>query len=99
MLEKGTSGGATQNPSPISTSEGAPHTSKTVIPTTEPTSAEPDLGSVAVNLVGIADSSARLLDIANQPIPTSLPLTAREPFDDLDAFRRTLEPLAADAVS
>jgi DNA-binding FadR family transcriptional regulator len=66
---------------------------------TEPTSTEPDLGSVALNLAGIADSSARLLDVANQPIPSSLPLTAREPFDDLDAFRQTLEPLAAEATA
>lgn len=66
---------------------------------TEPASAEPDLGSVAVNLAGIADSSARLLDIANEPVPASLPLTAREPFEDLDSFRQTLEPLAAEATA
>jgi len=66
---------------------------------TEPSNAGPDLGSVAVNLAGIADSSARLLDIAGQPIPTSLPLTAREPFDDLDSFRLTLGPLAAEATA
>jgi hypothetical protein len=66
---------------------------------TEPNSAEPDLGSVAVNLAGIADSSARLLDIAGQPIPASLPLTVREPFDDLDSFRLTLGPLAAEGTT
>jgi len=66
---------------------------------TEPTSAEPDLSLVAVNLAGIADSSARLLDIANQPVPANLPLAAREPFDDLDSFRQTLEPPAAEATA
>ncbi len=64
---------------------------------TEPGSTEPDLSSVAVDLAGIADSAARLLDLANQPVPTNLPLTAREPFDDLDSLRRGLEPLAAEA--
>jgi hypothetical protein len=66
---------------------------------TEPTSDEPDLGSIAVNLAGIADSAARLLDIANQPVPTGLPLSGRGPFDALDSYRQSLVPLAAEATA
>ena len=66
---------------------------------TEPTSATPDLGSLAANLLGIADSSARLLDVANEPVPSPLPLTAREPFDYLDGLRQSQEQLAASATA
>jgi len=66
---------------------------------TEPESQEPDLGSIAVDLAGIADSAARLLDVANQPVPSPMPLSAREPFDYLDSFRDGLDPLAAEATA
>ncbi len=66
---------------------------------TEPTSEVADFGSVATSLAGIADSSARLLDVANQEVPTPLPLTAQEPFDDLATAQSGLEPMAAEAVA
>ena len=66
---------------------------------TEPTSTEPDLSSVTIGLAGTTDSAARLLDVANQDVPSPLPLTSAEPFEDLDTIRVGLEPLAAEATS
>ncbi|MCP3973541.1 MAG: hypothetical protein GY720_03495 [bacterium] len=66
---------------------------------TEPGSESADLGLVAISLAGVADSAARLLDVANQAVPSPLPLTAQEPFDDLAAARTGLEPMAAEATA
>lgn len=66
---------------------------------TEPTAGSPDLGTISLGLSSVADSSARLLDIANEPAPSPLPLSATEPFDDLDEFRVGLEPHAAEATA
>jgi len=66
---------------------------------TEPSSTEPDLGSVTIGLAGTTDSAARLLDVANRDVPSPLPLTSEEPFEHLEAIRVGLEPLAAEATS
>lgn len=66
---------------------------------TEPGSESADLGLVATSLAGIADSAAQLLDVANQSVPSPLPLTAQEPFDDLAAAKTGLEPMAAEATA
>lgn len=66
---------------------------------TEPSSATPDLGTVAPSLSGVADSAARLLDIANEPVPAPLPLSPRDRFDALQLFKIQLEPIAAEATA
>lgn len=66
---------------------------------TEPASDTPELGTTGLSLSSVADSAARLLDVANAPVPQPLPLSPREPFDDLEAFRTGLEPLAAEATA
>ncbi|NND03473.1 MAG: hypothetical protein HKN91_11860 [Acidimicrobiia bacterium] len=66
---------------------------------TEPTSAVPDLGTVGLGLGSVADSAARLLDVANESAPNPLPLSPEDRFRDLDAFRIGLEPMAAEAIA
>lgn len=66
---------------------------------TEPTSDAPDLGIVGLGLSSVADSAARLLDVANEPVPSPLPLSPRDSFLDLESFRLGLEPMAAEATA
>lgn len=66
---------------------------------TDPASSAPDLGTVALGLSGVADSAARLLDVADEPVPSALPLSPRQRFDALELFRLDLGPLAAEATS
>ncbi len=66
---------------------------------TEPTSDTPDLGTLGLGLSSVSDSAARLLDIANRTVPSPLPLSPKDAFSDLDAFRQGLEPMAAEATS
>lgn len=66
---------------------------------TEPTSNVPDLGTIGLGLSSVSDSAARLLDIANEPVPKPLPLSPDDRFVDLDAFRLGLEPMAAEATA
>jgi len=66
---------------------------------TEPTSQTPDLGTIGLGLSRVADSAARLLDLANEPVPSPLPLSPKDSFLDLDTFRFGLEPMAAEATA
>ena len=66
---------------------------------TDPGSSPEDLGSVGVGLAAIAGSSDRLFTVSNQSVPSPLPLTAPDLFDELDQIRSGLEPLAAAAAS
>lgn len=64
---------------------------------TEPASATPDISSLAIDLAGVGDSTGRLLAVSNEPVPSALPLSAEERFEQLEEVRRGLEPLAAEA--
>ncbi len=66
---------------------------------TEPSSTTPDLGTVAANLAGIADSAARLLNVSEREVPSPLPLGDSDSFAYLESFRHGLEPLAAEATA
>jgi hypothetical protein len=66
---------------------------------TEPKSDSPDLGTIGLGLSSVSDSAARLLDVANEPVPSALPLSPEDTFLDLDAFRIGLEPMAAEATA
>lgn len=66
---------------------------------TEPGSDTPDLGTLGLGLSSVSESAARLLDVANEPVPDPLPLSPQDSFLELDAFRLGLEPMAADATA